>query len=69
MAYQSTGMMALFPIYLRRVAAEGESREDANHAIAQNEVNLNQNLTELARKILEIEAYLLQSNEEAEEST
>lgn len=68
MAYRSTGMMAMFPIYLQRMP-DGEALDAANGAIAQNEINLNQNLEELTRKILELEAYLLQTNEEAEGTT
>lgn len=61
MAYQSTGMMALFPIYLQRMRSRGGAEEE-NSAVAQNEVNLNQNLEELKRKILEIESYLAENN-------
>lgn len=57
MAYESTGLQALFPIYLSRMANESE-REAYDIAAAQNEANLNQNLEILSRKLTEIEAYL-----------
>ncbi len=58
MAYESTGMQALFPIYLSRMARDETPRDEYDVAVAQNEVNLNQNLESLCRKIIEIEAYL-----------
>ena len=57
MAYESTGLQALFPIYLSRMANESE-REAYDIAAAQNEANLNQNLEILSRKLSEIEAFL-----------
>lgn len=63
MAYQSTGMMAMFPIYLERSLRRGSGAEEAENAVARNEVNLNQNFEELTRKILEIEAYLTENEQ------
>ena len=58
MAYESTGMQALFPVYLSRLAEKDASREDYDLSAAQNEGNLNQNMETLYRKLLEIEDYL-----------
>lgn len=58
MAYENTGMQALFPVYLSRMAREDVSRDEYDVAVAQNETNLNQNLESLCRKIVDIEAYL-----------
>ncbi len=61
MAYEASGMAAMFPIYLSRLRDEALSRDDYDIAVAQNEVNLNQNLETICQKILELEAYLSQS--------
>lgn len=58
MAYEPTGLQAMFPIYLSRMAEGEQMREAYDIAAAQNEANLNQNLEILARKLLEIEDYL-----------
>lgn len=58
MAYVSTGLMAMYPIYLARHTAESVSKEDYDTGVAQNEVNLNQNLEILSNKLTEIESYL-----------
>ena len=58
MAYDPTGVQPMFPVYLQRMAAKGESRENYDIAVAINEANLNQNLETLYNKLLEIEAYL-----------
>ena len=55
MAYEAGGLQALFPIYLARMAQEGQQREAYDIAVAQNEANLNQNLEILSRKLMEIE--------------
>ncbi len=58
MAYEGTGMQALFPVYFSRMAQKHASREDYDISAAQNEGNLNQNLETLYKKIGEIEEYL-----------
>ncbi len=58
MAYEKTGMQALFPVYFSRMAQKGAAQEEYDIAAAQNEGNLNQNLETLYRKIAEIEDYL-----------
>jgi len=58
MAYEPTGMQAMFPIYFSRMAERGVNREDYDVSAAQNEGNLNQNLETLYHKLLEIEDYL-----------
>ena len=58
MAYQPTGVQTMFPVYLPRMAAAGQTRESYDIAVAHNEANLNQNLETLYRKLLEIEEYL-----------
>ena len=58
MAYEPTGLQALFPVYLARMAREGAGREEYDISVAQNESNLNQNLTILYEKLAELEAYL-----------
>jgi len=58
MAYESTGLQALFPIYLSRMPEKNADREAYDIAAAQNEANLNQNLEILGRKLQEIETYL-----------
>ena len=57
MSYEATGLMALFPVYLERMGRE-EDVEAANSRIAQNENNLNQDLSILYNKLLELEAAL-----------
>ena len=57
MQYTATGLMALFPVYLERQGRE-EDLEAANSRIAQNENNLNQDLSILYNKLLELEAAL-----------
>lgn len=63
MAYESNGLAALFPVYLARMGKEQEDREAYNALVAQNEVNLNQNLENIVGKIAEIEAYLAAQNQ------
>ena len=63
MAYRSGGIMPLFPIYLARRAAKDTGRDEYDALVAQNEVNLNQNLDILFQKLLEIEQYLGQQSE------
>ena len=58
MAYEKTGMQALFPVYFSRKASEAASKEDFDIAVAQNESNLNQNLETLYQKLLDLEDYL-----------
>ena len=58
MAYKATGLMAMYPVYLARHKDQTASDEEYDTSVAQNEVNLNQNLTNIAGKIEEIEAYL-----------
>ena len=58
MAYEKTGMQALFPVYFSRKTSEAASKEDFDIAVAQNESNLNQNLETLYQKLLELEDYL-----------
>ena len=58
MEYEPTGVQAMFPVYLQRMAERGQSREQYNIAVALNEANLNQNLETLYQKLLEIEDYL-----------
>ncbi len=58
MAFEKTGMQALFPVYFSRKAGEGTSKEAFDIAVAQNESNLNQNLETLYRKLAELEDYL-----------
>lgn len=60
MAYEITGLQALFPVYLPRMAQTSVSREEYDTAVAQNETNLNQNLEALYQKILELETGLFQ---------
>jgi len=61
MAYESTGMQALLPVYFSRMAEKDAAREDYDVRAAQNESSLNQNLETLYRKLLEIEEYLASS--------
>ena len=58
MAYEKTGMQALFPVYFSRKTSEQTSKEDFDIAVAQNESNLNQNLETLYQKLLDLEDYL-----------
>lgn len=58
MAYEPTGVMTMFPVYLARLKAEGETRENFDIGVAQNETNLNQNLETLYQKLIELESYL-----------
>lgn len=57
MAYEKTGLQALFPVYLARMGSE-ETRDSYDIAVAQNEANLNMNLETLYHKLTEIEEYL-----------
>ena len=57
MSYEATGLMALFPVYLERMGRE-VALEAVNSRIAQNENNLNQDLSILYNKLLELEAAL-----------
>ncbi|MEA4913967.1 MAG: hypothetical protein VB061_05315 [Christensenella sp.] len=58
MAFEKTGMQALFPVYFSRKASESTSQEDFDISVAQNESNLNQNMETLYQKLLELEDYL-----------
>lgn len=58
MAFEKTGIQALFPVYFSRKASEQVSKEEFDISVAQNESNLNQNLETLYQKLLEIEDYL-----------
>ena len=58
MAYEKTGIQALFPVYFSRKVSQGASQEDYDIAVAQNESNLNQNMETLYQKLLELEDYL-----------
>ena len=58
MAYEETGIQALFPVYLSRMAGSDTRQEDYDVSVAQNEANLNQNLEVLYQKLLELETYL-----------
>lgn len=58
MAYKATGLMAMYPVYLARHKDQTASDEEYDTSVAQNEVNLNQNLDVLCAKLMEIEAYL-----------
>jgi len=58
MAFDKTGMQALFPVYFSRLTQERASKEEYDIAAAQNEVNLNQNFETLYRKLMDIEEYL-----------
>lgn len=61
MSYSATGLQALFPVYLSRLAPQNQNPDEYNTAVAQNETNLNQNLETLYQKLAEMEAYLAQS--------
>ncbi len=61
MAFDKTGMQALFPIYFSRMAEKSASKEDYDIAAAQNEGNLNQNFETLYRKLSDIEDYLAEA--------
>ncbi len=63
MAYTPTGMQALFPIYLARMSADGETRDAYDSAVALNENNLNQNFELLYNKLLALEAALANAEE------
>lgn len=58
MAYEPTGVMTMYPVYLSRLMAEGETREAYDIGVAQNETNLNQNFETIFQKLIEIEACL-----------
>lgn len=58
MAYQKTGVQALFPVYFSRKAGEEVSKEEFDISAAQNESNLNQNLETMYQKLQELEDYL-----------
>lgn len=58
MAYEPTGVMTMFPVYLARQKTEGETREAYDIGVAQNETNLNQNFETIFQKLIEIEACL-----------
>lgn len=63
MAYEPTGMQALFPVYLGRMPDAGEDRDAYDSTVAQNENNLNQDLEILFNKILELESALAEFTE------
>ena len=58
MAYQRTGVQALFPVYFSRKTGEELSKEEFDISVAQHESNLNQNLETLYQKLQELEDYL-----------
>lgn len=58
MAYEPTGVMAMYPVYLARLQGRAESREDYDIGVAQNETNLNQNFEALYQKLCELEEVL-----------
>lgn len=58
MAFEKTGIQALFPVYFSRMAGEGATKEDYDISCAQNEGNLNQNLETLYQKLVDLEDYL-----------
>ena len=58
MAFEKTGMQALFPVYFSRKSSESASQEDFDIAVAQNESNLHQNFETLYQKLLDLEDYL-----------
>ncbi len=58
MAYRATGIQALFPVYLPRMARQDIPLDEYDAAVAQNETNLNQNLEALYQKVLELESAL-----------
>lgn len=61
MAYERTGIQALFPVYFSRKAGEELTKEEFDISAAQNESNLNQNLETLYQKLLEMEDFLAAS--------
>jgi hypothetical protein len=61
MAYERTGIQALFPVYFSRKAGEEMTKEEFDISAAQNESNLNQNLETLYQKLLEMEDFLAAS--------
>lgn len=63
MAYEATGLMTMFPVYLSRYADGAVNREDYDIAVAGNETNLNQNFDLLFAKLQEIETYLANGTE------
>ncbi len=63
MTYEPTGMQALFPVYLARMADKNEDRDAYDSSVAQNENNLNQNLEILYNKLLELESALAEQTE------
>ncbi len=63
MQYTATGMQALFPVYLSRMASETDARDDYDSAVAQNENNLNQNFELLYQKLTALEAAFAKSME------
>ncbi|MBR0426210.1 MAG: hypothetical protein IJK01_08855 [Clostridia bacterium] len=63
MAYTPTGMQALFPIYLARMATPSDRQEAFDSAVAQNENNLNQNFELIYNKLLALETALAASEE------
>lgn len=64
----TTGMQAMFPLYLSRRPRAGEDALAADSAIAQNENNLNQNFATLYNKIMELENALYALSALKEES-
>ena len=58
MAFEKTGIQALFPVYFSRMAGDGASKEEYDISCAQNEGNLNQNLETLYKKLADLEDYL-----------
>lgn len=57
----STGLQAMFPVYLPRSMPSGMRREEYDMNVAQNENNLNQNFSILYQKLFEIEQLLAMS--------
>ena len=61
MAFEKTGIQALFPVHFSRMAGEGASKEEYDISCAQNESNLNQNLETIYQKLQDLEDYLAES--------
>ena len=69
MAYESTGLGAMYPVYLARRAEAQEQGEDYDARVAQNELNMNQNFEILSGKLTEIENFLEEYTRKQEETT
>lgn len=53
------GIQSLFPVYLPRQIQQGQRREDYDTSVAQNENNLNQDLSILYYKLRDLEELVL----------